>query len=61
MQIDLCDLCLNRIDRRGGRRFRYKTDSFFNGKWQECDVCYDCLEKLRKAVEDRKKLSVKEV
>ena len=55
MKIELCDLCLNRIERIGGKCFRYKTEKFFNGKWQECDICYNCLEKLRKAVEDRKK------
>lgn len=54
MQIDLCDLCLNRIESHGGKHIRYKTERFFNGKWQECDICYTCIEKLRKAVEDRK-------
>lgn len=54
MQIDVCDICLNGIIRYGGERYRYKTEKFFNGKWHKCDICSDCLEKLRIAAKDRK-------
>ena len=54
MQIEVCDICLNKIVRHGGQHFRYKTEKLFNGKWHECDICYDCLEKLRKTAEDKK-------